>query len=68
MNTWFLLFSGQSCDGRGQPAYTTRTEDIKVAKKHYKECKVNPYSFGYVAIITDKGYTIASDNTDWSSL
>ena len=68
MNTWFLLFSGQSCDGRGQPTYMTRTEDVKIAKKHYKECKANPYSFGYVAIVTDKGYTIASDNTDWSSL
>jgi hypothetical protein len=46
----------------------TRTEDVKIAKKHCKECKANPYSFGYVAIVTDKGYTIASNNTDWSKL
>lgn len=68
MNTWFLLFSGQSCDGRGQPTYMTRTEDVKTAKKHYKECKANPYSFGYVAIVTDTVYTIASTTTDWSKL
>lgn len=45
-----------------------RTEDVKIAKKHYKECKANPYSFGHVAIVTDTVYTIASTTTDWSKL
>ena len=68
MNTWFLLFSGQSCDGRGTPTYTSRTEDVEVAHKYYKQCKSNPYSFGHVAIVTDTVYTIASTTTDWSKL
>lgn len=68
MNTWFLLFSGQSCDGRGIPTYTTRTEDVNIAYKHYKKCKANPYSIGQVAIVTDTTYTIASATTDWSKI
>ena len=68
MNTWFLLFSGQSCDGGGTPTYTSRTEDVGVVRRHYMQGKSNPYSFGHVAIVTDTVYTIASTTTDWSKL
>jgi hypothetical protein len=65
METWFLLFSGQSADGNGQPKYIGRTLDKKIALKHYKQCKKNPYSTGCVKIVTDTSYITATD-TDWS--
>jgi hypothetical protein len=68
METWFLLFSGSSPDGRGNPHYSKRTTDKAEARRHYERCKKDPYSVGKVQIITDGGYSTASENTDWDSV
>lgn len=49
---WFLLYSGSSCDGRGEPKYKSRTTDIDIAIKHLK-AKPNPYCFDKVMAVTD---------------
>lgn len=52
--TWFLLYGGTSCDGRGQPTYVGRTTCPKKALKHQQMLeKGSPYSLGHVEAITD---------------
>lgn len=51
--TWYLLFGGSSADGRGPGEYQGRTTDREIALRHFKECKNNPYSVGYVLVVTD---------------
>lgn len=48
----YLLYDGDSPDGRGSAKYIGRTNDKEKALKHYESCK-SPYSTGYVDIITD---------------
>ena len=58
--TWYLLYSGESADGRGFPSLTGRTLEITEAAKHLKSID-NPYCFGHVIIMTqDKIYQINS--------
>ena len=68
METWFLLFAGSSPDGCGRPAFVGRTTIIAIAWKHYDNCRKDPYSTGYVQIITADKYTVADANTDWDAL
>lgn len=68
MNTWFLLFQGSSPDGRGQADFFRRTTDKTEAYEHYKKCRNDPYSNGYVSIATDKMYVIACSQTNWEAL
>ena len=67
METWFLLFSGSSPDGTGQPQYSKRTTDKAEARRHYELCKKDPYSNGDVRIATDTVYGIASWDTNWDA-
>jgi hypothetical protein len=61
---WYLLFGGTSDDGAGPGKYIGRTTDYEEAREHYEECKRNPYSVGYVMIVTDTRYDRAWDQ-DW---
>lgn len=51
--TWFLLYGGTSADGAGPGKYVGRTTDPEVARAHHHEVKNDPYSTGYVEIVTD---------------
>lgn len=51
--TWFLLFDGSSPDGRGEGKYVGRTTDVKHATWHFRKVNGNPYSTGYVMIVTE---------------
>lgn len=53
---WYLLFDGQSEDGRGQGTYLTRTKDEGIALAHLAKVKANPYSTGKVIKVTDTEY------------
>lgn len=63
METWYLLYGGQSTDGRGDGIYMGRTTDERKAKRHQKICSSSHYSTGYVIIITDQSVTRA--NSSW---
>ena len=52
--TWYLLYGGDSVDGRGPGEYEGRTCNVFAAAKHYVKITDNPYSTGYVKVITDK--------------
>ena len=54
--TWYLLYGGSSGDGRGDGEYVGRTCNISVAARHYREISKNPYSTGYVTVITDEEF------------
>ena len=62
---WFLLFDGESEDGRGSASYIGRTLSVKLAYAHTLQCKANPYSTGYTVIITNNQYIHADNETDW---
>lgn len=51
--TWYLLYDGDSVDGMGHAKYAGRTCIFVDALSHYLKCKNNPYSTGYVEIVTD---------------
>lgn len=57
-DAWFLLFDGNSPDGRGQPKYVGRTTDEKTAAEHYAKVSSNPYSTGEVVVVTDEEYEL----------
>lgn len=59
--TWFLLFDGESPDGRGSANYAGRTTDVKKAVWHFRKISGNPYSTGYVQIVTDNTYQRATE-------
>lgn len=65
--TWFLLYGGESEDGAGSGRYEGRTSDKKLAKWHYDACEANPYSVGYVLIVTDESAIEAGPWTDWAA-
>lgn len=52
--TWFLLYGGTSVDGRGPGTYQGRTTDAALARRHYEQCRRDPYSCGYVMAATDQ--------------
>lgn len=51
---WYLLYDGDSVDGRGKGVYVGRTLNASVAAKHYRKIIINPYSTGYITVITDE--------------
>lgn len=53
--TWYLLYSGSSCDGRGTPKYKERTLNRDYARVFLKKVRSTPYSFGHVIEINEKG-------------
>ena len=63
--TWFLLYNGESEDGRGSGKYCTRTTDVNVAKQHWVEIKNNPYSTGKVVAVTDTKEKCIWADYDW---
>lgn len=62
---WYLLYDGNSEDGRGPHYYIGRTLDSKVALKHFKIIKKNPYSTGRVEIVTDDKIKVAYSVDDF---
>lgn len=62
---WFLLYGGSSPDGRGAGRYIGRTTDVKVALKHWREIKKDPYSTGCVDIITNTNIVRACYEEDF---
>ncbi len=58
---WFLLFGGSSPDGRGEGKYIGRTTDPKAAAWHWRKVHADPYSTGYVLIVTDKSLARADE-------
>ena len=54
---WFLLFGGESVDGRGPATYVGRTLDPLIAYEFLLEIEKNPYSVGYVCRVTNTYYT-----------
>jgi len=58
METWYLLFDGDSPDGMGSPDYIGRTLDKDKAQAHHDKCRENPYSTGKVVVVTDKEYKL----------
>ena len=66
--TWYLLYDGNSADGRGTGSYMGRTLNQQEARKHYDKCMSNPYSTGKVVIVTDTTERLAGQDTDWDSL
>jgi hypothetical protein len=65
METWYLLFDGNSPDGRGTGNYLGRTIDVDGALNHFWKTKTNPYSTGYVMIVTDKIFKVAFKESDF---
>jgi hypothetical protein len=65
--TWYLLFAG-TADGRGDANYSGRTTDKSIAKKHWDECKSNPYSVGKVIAVTDIKHKRIIFDYDWENL
>lgn len=56
---WFLLYGGSSPDGLGVGRYVGRTIDPRVASAHFRKCKADPYSTGYVKIVQDENIETA---------
>lgn len=54
---WYLLFRGQSEDGKGQPHYYTRTTNYNEVLDFYNAyIKHNPYSISKIMVVTDTKY------------
>ena len=54
MRDWYVIYDGQSEDGRGHPSYRSRTYSRRIAEGHAKRMKKNPYCNGYVIWLHDK--------------
>lgn len=53
---WYILYFGESCDGRGTPTYYGRTLDRELAVKFLEKIeKEKPYSFGHVQVLVGLG-------------
>ncbi len=65
--TRYLLYGDTSVDGRGPAVYLGLTVDVNVAAKFYLETQ-NPYSTGYVEVLTRTGRHQYSPNIDKPSL
>jgi hypothetical protein len=63
--TWYLLFAGTTADGMGDANYSGRTTDKSIAKKHWDECRSNPYSVGKVIAVTDIKHRRIIFDYDW---
>lgn len=67
MNTWYILYGGQSVDGLGPGRFCGRTTDINRALEHYRSVRKNPYSTGGVRIVTDTREKMAFTESDFYS-
>lgn len=65
---WFLLFGGSSADGLGPGVFVGRTTVPAEAERHYRMVRRDPYSTGYVVIVSDASYVRADSCTDWAAL
>lgn len=50
---WYILFDGQSEDGRGPAAFKRRTTSEEVAFDFFVKLQKNPFSTGFVRVYTD---------------
>ena len=64
---WFLLFGGSSADGLGPGVFVGRTTVPAEAERHYRMVRRDPYSTGYVVIVSDDSYVRADPCTDWAA-
>lgn len=64
MVTWFILFSGESEDGRGIAKFAGRTTDYFVAEKHLKAVRKSLYTYGHVAVYAGDAQLICYDTDD----
>ena len=58
MNSWYLLYAGDSVDGRGRPQYIGRTTDEQEAMRYAYECTLSPYNIGRVIEVTDSSESV----------
>ena len=65
--TWYLLYAGTTADGMGEGNYCGRTTDKEIAKKHWDECKSNPYSVGKVIAVTDTKHRRIVFDYEWDN-
>jgi len=65
--TWYLLFAGTTADGMGGGNYCGRTTDKERARKHWEECKSNPYSVGKVIAVTDTKHRRIVFDYEWDN-
>jgi hypothetical protein len=66
--TWYILYDGESVDGRGNPKFVKRTTDKQEAIEHLEYCKKNPYSCGKVVAFTDTKEIVVYFDYDWRTL
>lgn len=68
LGTLFLLWDGQSPDGRGDGKYIGRTTDKRKAVAHLKRVNGSPYNCGKVVICTGTEFITANISDDiWST-
>jgi hypothetical protein len=54
--TWYLVFAGSSCDGRGDPDFKGRTTDRLDAISLYRKFVCSSYDFGRIVEVTATTY------------
>ena len=64
---WYLLYAGTTADDMGDGNYCGRTTDKEIAKKHWDECKSNPYSVGKVIAVTDTKHRRIAFDYEWDN-
>lgn len=57
---WYLMYDGST----GQPTYIGRTLSRKEAGDYLNTCRMNPYSIGYVVVVSGKKLGVAKFATD----
>ena len=65
LEPFYLIYTGQSEDGRGQPKLSLTTHDTEVAKRAFKKIKDNPYSCGKVVRVADNRERLMWDIDDF---
>lgn len=50
---WYLLYQGESCDGRGAAKFVGRTTSLSEACEHMRNVQKSPYRFGHVLRVTN---------------
>ena len=53
MKPFYMIYTGESPDGRGQPKLASTTHDTEVARRAFLKIKSNPYSCGKVVRVAD---------------
>ena len=65
MEKWYLLYGGTSEDGQGVGSFASRTTDKAIARTHLMSILRNPYSVGYVLIVSDDRDTHCRSLETW---